>query len=182
MQVSDWRIGRDVPWSVAWSTEQSFRLRPSRQFPGWVDLVQQERPGFGAPKFAEMNLSRQRRAMRDHLCHVCGGRTEPQDRHLFPGATGGFVTLGAAERRYASTVPAVHLACGQQALRLCPHLGRAAAQPRAFPKEASLLRPIPEVPPGMRAMAATLPAGLRIVYSLVRIYGPRFSAQVAEDA
>ncbi|WP_459678363.1 hypothetical protein [Acidisoma sp. 7E03] len=180
--MSDWRIGRDVPWSVAWSTEQAFRLRPSRQFPGWVDLVQQERPGFGAPKFAEMNLSRQRRAMRDHLCHVCGGRTEPQDRHLFPGATGGFVTLGAAERRYASTVPAVHGACGQQALRLCPHLGRMAARPMAYPREPSLLRPTPEVPDGMAEVARSLPSHLPVVYSLVRIYGPRFSARVAEGA
>jgi len=42
---TDWRIGENVPWSVSWTGEAGFSLRPSRDFPGLTDLVQRRHPG-----------------------------------------------------------------------------------------------------------------------------------------
>lgn len=172
-----WKIGETVPWSVSWTGEDTYELHPSQAFPGRADLVQASHPGLGTPRFAAVHLTRQRQGMLGQLCHVCGRRTLARDRYIFPVESGGFVAVGDT-MRYAGTVPPVHLACGRKARRLCPHLGHALAEPVAFPSEPTTLVPHPGVPAGMEALAATLPPGLPIVYSCLRIYGPRFSRQV----
>ena len=172
-----WRIGENVPWSVSWTDEESFSLRDSSDFPGLVDLVQIERPGSGRPKFAALNVTRQRLGIIGQLCHICGRRTPARDRYIFPVESGGFVAVGET-MRYAGTVPPVHLACGKRARTLCPHLSHALADPVAYPSEDSEVVPRPDVPEGMAALARSLPRGQKIVYACLRIYGPRFSRTV----
>ncbi len=174
-----WRIGCNVPWTVGWTGEQHFNLVESRDFPGLVDLVQLDKPGEGTPKFAQMHVGRHRLGMTQHHCHVCGRRTPRNDRYIFPVQSGGIMpVIGASDPRYVGNVPPVHLACARRAQQLCPHLIDMYADPVAYPSEASELRPRLDVVEGMEDLAKTLPRGVKIVYSCVRLYGPRFSKQV----
>jgi hypothetical protein len=175
--VTDWAIGENVPWSVSWTAETNFNLQPSQDFPGLLDLVQEQRPGEGSPKFAAVNVTRQRMGMIGQLCHVCGRRTLVRDRYIFPVESGGFVSVGDS-MRYAGTVPPVHLSCAQRARRLCPHLSHALAEPVTYPNEASEVVPRPDVPAEMAALAEKLPPGQKIVFGCLRVYGPRFSRTV----
>jgi hypothetical protein len=175
--MARWIIGKTVPWSVSWTGEDSYDLAPSRDFPGFLDLLQVQHPGDGVPKFAAVHVTRQRMGILGQLCHVCGRRTLKRDRYIFPVESGGFVSVGNT-MRYAGTVPPVHLACGRQARLLCPHLSHALAVETAFPDEESQVVPHPGVPAGMEPLARTLPAGRPIVFSCLRVYGPRFSRTV----
>lgn len=177
-QSPPWIIGRNVPWSVSWTSEQSFKLRPSQDFPGYTDLIQTESPGQGTPKFAALHATRHRAGMRDQLCHVCGRRTPARDRYLFPVQTGAFVTLADESSRYAGNVPPVHLACAHRAHRLCPHLTHTTAQPVPYPDEPSRLIPRPDIPEGMQDLAKAAPPDRKIVFACLRIHGPRFTGRV----
>ncbi len=177
--MSGSNAGITVPWTVSWTAEETFRLRPSVDFPGLTDLLQVERPGQGRPKFAALHVSRQRLGLASQLCHVCGRRTLARDRWIFPLESGGFVTLGDETRRYAGSVPPLHLACAKRAQRLCPHLGHAYAKPVAYPSEESTLMARPDVPAEMAGLAKTLPPGLRVVFGCFRLFGPRFSERIA---
>lgn len=173
-----WVIGKNVPWSVSWTEEQLYDIQMSTDFPGLVDLVQLDRPGAGAPRFAALHISRHRAGMAQNLCHVCGQPTAKRDRYIFPKESGGFVILPDESTRYAANVPPVHLACARRAQQLCPHLRAAYAAPVAYPAEASRLIERTDVVPGMEKVARTLPPHLRIVYTCYRMFGPRFTAEV----
>ncbi len=170
-------IGETVPWSVSWTGEDSYDLVASADFPGFADLVQVQRPGEGVPKFAAVHVTRQRMGILGQLCHVCGRRTMARNRYIFPVELGGFVAV-ADTMRYAGTVPPVHLACARRARALCPHLSHALADPIMFPNDEGQVVPHPGVPAGMEALARTLPAGVRVAFSCLRVYGPRFSRTV----
>ncbi|MBU6448421.1 MAG: hypothetical protein KGQ26_02230 [Rhodospirillales bacterium] len=178
--MGGWAIGKNVPWSVSWSGEQTYELQLSEDFPGLVDLVQLQRQGEGAPRFSALHVSRHRIGMVSHKCHVCGKTTPRGDRYIFPKESGGFVVMPDESRRYAGNVPPVHLSCARRAQKLCPHLSSAYAQPIAFPSEESRLIERTDPVPGMEALASTLPQGLRIVFTCYRLYGPRFSKRVAQ--
>ncbi|MGI9168642.1 MAG: hypothetical protein ACR2FH_00500 [Caulobacteraceae bacterium] len=173
-----WRIGESVPWSVAWSGETAFALRPSRDFPGMTEVGQVERPGVGEPLFAAVHVDRHRRGMVGHLCHVCGRPTARHDRWMFPVASGGFVTLHDGTLGYGCNVPPLHRACARLAAARCPHLTRLAEAPTPCPAEAGRLIYRTDVPPGMEALAATFPPGLEVVFSCYRLFGPAFTRRV----
>lgn len=173
-----WQIGETVPWTVGWTGEQRFDLQPSTDFPGLVDLLQISRPGQGTPKFAQMHVTRHRLGMARHLCHVCGRPTPRSDRYIFPVQSGGIVPVAGTTPRYVGNVPPVHLACARRAQALCPHLQAMAGEPVAFPAEETSLRPRLDIVEGMEDLARTLPAGLKIVFTCIRLYGPCFSRQV----
>jgi ferredoxin len=178
--ANPWIIGESVPWSVAWSGEVEFTLRPDADFPGFVELVQTDDPGAGQPLFAANHVTRNRRGLISHLCHVCGGPTKGWDRWLFPLQTGGFVRQADGSERYAGNVPPVHKACAERAARLCPHLSRQYAVPVRFPKddEGRMIQRT-DVTPGMEHLASKLPPGVPVVISCYRLHGPRFSKLVA---
>ena len=175
-----WVIGRNVPWSVSWTGEQSYDIQLSSDFPGLVDLVQVERQGQGAPRFAALHVTRHRLGMARHLCHVCGKPTAPRDRFIFPKESGGFVIMPDESSRYAGNVPPVHLVCAQQAQKLCPHLRTAYAEPVAFPREESRLIERTDVLPGMEEVARDIPRHFKVVFTCYRLFGPRFTSQVAQ--
>lgn len=175
----EWSIGKNVPWSVSWTGEQSFDLRVSNDFPGTMEVVQIQRPGEGSPKFASQHVTRHRLGMTNHLCHVCGRRTLRGDRYIFPAQSGGMVDV-EGQQRFVGNVPPVHRACSKQAQRLCPHLSHSFAEPVAYPSEDSLLLPRFDVALGMEELAKALPRGLKVVFTCVRVYGPRFSKRVEQ--
>ena len=173
-----WTIGKNVPWSVAWTGELNFDLQASEDFPGLMEVVQAEQPGQGSPRFAAQHVTRHRLGMARQYCHVCGRRTLNGDRYIFPVQSGAFVDVGLEAPRYAGNVPPVHLACARRALKLCPHLSHAVTEPIAYPAEPSMLMPRTDVVPGMEDLARSLPSGLKVVFTCVRLYGPRFSNRV----
>lgn len=168
----------DAPWSVAWSGEQAFRLQPSRDFPGMVELDQKQAPGVGQPLFAAVHVTRQRRGMVDLLCHVCGKPTTPHDRYIFPVASGGLVTLHDGSQQYGCNVPPIHRACTTRALNTCPHLSRLSERPLKCSSDEGRLIYRTDVTPGLEALAQTFPAGAEIVFSCYRLYGPQFTLRV----
>ncbi len=173
-----WIIGENVPWSSAWTVEIEFHVVPSRDFPGMLDLIQKEAQGEGEPLFAAMHLMRQRRAMMQHLCHVCGKRTPPDDRWLFPLQSGGMVPMGDGTQLYGGNVPPVHLKCALNAKVLCPHLRKSQGRPVRFPKDEGRLLPRTDVTPDMEQVARSLPPGLPVIYSCYRLHGRTFTKVV----
>ena len=169
----------EAPWSVAWSGEQAFRLQPSADFPGMIELDQKQAIGVGEPLFAAIHVTRQRRGMVDLLCHVCGKPTSPGDRHIFPVASGGMVTLHDGTQQYGCNVPPIHKACAGRAATDCPHLSRVAETPlRCSPADEGRLIHRTDVTPGLEALAATLPPNVEVVFSCYRLYGPDFTRAV----
>ena len=178
-QTTPWIIGETAPWAVAWTGESRFGLQQSADFPGYLEVFQEENPGVGLPVFAANHASRNKRGMILHLCHVCGEPTESWDRWLFPLQTGGMVAMQDGQQRYGCNVPPVHKACAERAQRLCPHLSRLYAEPVRFPKDdPGRMIPRFDLQPGMEFLAKSLPAGVPVVLSCYRLHGPRFSKQV----
>ena len=172
------RIGADVPWSVAWTGEQAFRVQPSRDFPGLLELDQREAAGEGDPIFAAVHVTRQRRGMVDHLCHICGKPTPVGDRWVFPVASGGFVTMTDGSVGWGCNVPPVHRACATVARRECPQLSHLSDEPLQCGADEGRLIHRTDVTPGLEAIAAQMPAGQQVVFSCYRLYGAEFTERV----
>jgi hypothetical protein len=169
---------QDAPWSVAWTGEQAFRLQPSRDFPGKLELDQKQARGVGEPIFAAVHVTRQRRGMVDHLCHVCGKPTAPGDRYIFPTASGGLVTLSDGSQQYGCNVPPMHRACAERARSVCPHLSRIDEPPLRCTSDEGRLIARTDATPGLEDVAANLPAGVDVVLSCYRLYGANFTRMV----
>ena len=175
---SGWIIGQTVPWVAPWTGEADFGLAESVDFPGRTELIQAVQPGEGRPVMDGMHVIRQRQGVTLHLCHVCGRPTPRHDRHLFPVSTGYFTPMKDGSTRYASHLPPVHLACARRAQIACPHLSRTYEQPEPFPEKAGIIACETNAPPLMRDLAASLPPGLKVVFSYVRIHTASFSRRV----
>jgi hypothetical protein len=175
---ADWSIGENVPWSSSWTSELRFALARSRDFPGLIEVVQAESQGAGEPLFAAMHVTRQRRAMFSHLCHVCGRPTPTGDRYLFPLQSGFMVPMGDGTVRYGGNVPPVHLACAGTASRLCPHLRKGDSRPVAFPADEGRMVQRTDAVPGLEHLARLAPRGMEIVYACYRLHGADFTATV----
>lgn len=79
--------------------------------------------GRGVPELHTVHVQRQRRAMNDLLCQVCGETTvtgRPGERYLFLVKDTG-CSIGEGER---TTSPPVCVPCAHIAVRQCPHLVR----------------------------------------------------------
>ena len=166
------------PWTAAWTGEQAFRMQPSRDFPGLMELDQKQAPGVGEPIFAAIHVTRQRRGVIDQLCHVCGRPTPPGDRYIFPTASGGLVTLHDGGQQYGCNVPPMHLACAERAARDCPHLARVREPPLACTADEGRVIHRTDVTPGLEHLARTLPPGQAVVFSCYRLYGDAFTTKV----
>lgn len=169
---------REAPWSAAWSGEQAFRLQPSADFPGLLELEQKQAPGVGEPLFAAMHATRLRRAMIDLLCHVCGKPTDRHDRYIFPVASGALVTLQDGSQQYGCNVPPMHRACAVRASHACPHLAKVVEPPLRCTRDAGRLIHRTDVTPGLEAIAKTIPPHLEVVLTCYRLYGPEFTVKV----
>ena len=171
----DWIVGETVPWTVAWTGEGAYAVRPSSDFPGLQEVVQLERHGDGAPLFASMHVTRHRRAMFGHLCHVCGKPTPEGDRYLFPLESGGMVDLGDGTLRYGGSVPPVHGRCAGLARGRCPHLRGFAGVLAPFPQDQGRMIWRTDVVPGMEAVARSLPPGQAVILTCYRLHEQPFT-------
>ncbi|AEW93898.1 MULTISPECIES: hypothetical protein [Streptomycetaceae] len=133
--------GRTVPYITTWSTELRHarplvvrRGRDGGEYLGYQDETRYDRDtwgalwvrqgiarGKGAPEWAAVHALRQRRAMYDLLCQVCGATTldgvSEQQLYLLHAAGGRQIEEG---ERTAS--PPVHPACAVEAIEACPAL------------------------------------------------------------
>ena len=176
--TGDWRIGETVPWTSAWTGEGSYALQRSTDFPGLVELVQKEDQGAGAPLFAAMHITRHRRAMVQHLCHVCGRATPPQDRFLFPLESGGMVPMGDGTFRYGGNVPPVHLDCAAKAKARCPHLSHHVGKPVPFPEDEGRMVQRTDILPGFEELVRAMAIPSDVVLSCYRLYDEAFTRLV----
>jgi hypothetical protein len=168
----------EIPWSVSWSGEQAFRLTPSADHPGLLELDQKEAPGVGEPLFAQIHVARHRRGMVRLLCHVCGKPTPPRDRYIFPTASGGLVTLHDGTRQYGCNVPPMHKACTLRANQDCPHLTKIAEPPLRLDRDEGRLIHRTDRPKGLEALKLDFPPGADVIFSYYRLYSPEFTAKV----
>lgn len=175
---STWRIGVNVPWVAAWSAESKFRLRPSRTFPGSMELEQRVQPGVGTPMLSGMNMERQRLGIMEHRCHVCGEPTPEADRYLFPAVTGTFVQFKGRVRRYASHMPPTHQVCAEHAMTACPHLRSRYASPIRYPRDHGEIRPETSLPSGLEFLGGQLPSRGSVVFGFYRVFDEEFSRAV----
>jgi hypothetical protein len=140
-------------WGIGYARER----RGDRDHRGvlWTRIT--TAPGNGRPLFRRVHPLRQRRAMRQLLCQICGG---PADRN----EQGVLWLLGEADKGWTGSEvtgqPPVCLPCALVASRACPHLrGNALAlRVRHAPIEGVsgiLYRPGPNGP--VRLGPATLP-------------------------
>ncbi len=143
-----------------------------------TEVSQIDRQGMGEPNFAAVHIDRQRRGLADYRCHVCGRAAGPTDRWMFPVASGGFVTLHDGSVGWGCNVPPLHRDCAAVAAVRCPHLNRLVETPQPWPTEEGRLIYRTDVAPGTEALAATFPAGLEVIYSCYRLFGPNVARRV----
>jgi hypothetical protein len=124
-----------VPYIASWSGERpsttplvvkgrdgiGYRQerRSDRDAYGVLWARQLRAPGVGEPQFSRVHPLRQRRAMRQLLCQVCGGPADRDER-------GVLWLVGEADKEWsgaeATGQPPVCLRCAGPASRACPHL------------------------------------------------------------
>lgn len=134
--VSRLQVGLDVPWVTSWSDEPETGVAPCPSVDGQLAIGQAENAGVGRPLYSQNHLFRQRRAVREMLCPMCGRPTPAHDRWT---QTGYWTTAGELRARgFGPALPAdladakpllncgaiapLHHACAQAAVTRCPHL------------------------------------------------------------
>ena len=129
-----------VPYITSWSSEQPARrkviVRPLSGI-GFLDEVPADRdehgvlwrrvsssPGVGLPEFGSIHSPRQREAMRDLLCQVCGGPADQNAEGTLWLLQDHRTDWPGWPHRMGVTEPPVCLPCAQAARRHCPALRR----------------------------------------------------------
>lgn len=140
--------GLPVPYIAAWNAENDTTPRPvlrtvhgvlrigyeaetpfDRDDTGTLWARQALAQGRTTPHFETVHLLRQRRAMLDLLCQVCGTSTPdtPQPLWLLAARSG---ATGPIREGEVTTSPPVCVPCARIALRHCPHLRHSAVAAR----------------------------------------------------
>lgn len=111
-----------VPWTVSWSSEMEFTLEPEPLFMGRRAISQPSSPGLGKPQFKVPHHNRQRRAIAECLCGLCGKSLKTATKvslsHARPQPHGenGWAVL--------QTEPLLHRGCALESMMFCPSLKR----------------------------------------------------------
>ncbi|WP_147255347.1 hypothetical protein [Streptomyces sp. PT12] len=132
-----------VPYAAAWTGENgglagALTVRPDGKGLGYRDEVPQDRdgqgvlwtrmreaPGKGRPDFGALHPARQRNALLNKLCQVCGGQASRTSQGWL------FLIEGSEMPEWAgddwpegalSTKPPICRPCAALAVRHCPHL------------------------------------------------------------
>jgi hypothetical protein len=110
-----------VPWTVAWSGEESFHVGTCR-FTGRPAICQADAQGVGRPTFGKPHWQRQRQAIAEGRCDLCGKplklATKVSLSHARP------VGHGAEGLAILQVEPLLHKACAAISMRHCPSLRR----------------------------------------------------------
>ena len=111
-----------VPWTVGWTGEESFFVAPCRFAGGRLAICQAEAPGVGKPTFGKPHCQRQRQAIAEGLCDLCGKSlkvaTKVSLSHARP------VGHGAKGLAILQVEPLLHKECAAISMQFCPSLKR----------------------------------------------------------
>lgn len=113
------RNGLPVPWTASWSSEHWATARAEARIDNRLCLFTAGRPGRGTPILGAMNEPRQREAMLEGLCQVCG-RPLDEDRWLPLLEWHAHTDSGIP----VTSDPPCHLACAKFTLIACPVLAQ----------------------------------------------------------
>lgn len=136
MELSRLKVGVDVPWVTSWTAEAVLAPGACLTAPGFPAVRQENRPGFGKPRYSENHFVRQRASVQRMLCPMCGRPTEPRDRFTLTArrkVAGAMRAQGLGEmipgdlpdERVvidAGAIAPLHRACAAQSSVQCPHL------------------------------------------------------------
>lgn len=114
--------GVPVPFTASWTGERRFSLSASQDAGGRLAVCQASYQGKGKPDFAKPHMNRQRAAVVQGLCDLCGlplkGRTKVSLSHARPAPN------GAEGLAILQVELLLHKACAATCLRHCPSLKR----------------------------------------------------------
>lgn len=111
-----------VPFTASWSQEERFFLAPCAIFDGQLAICQDSAMGQGKALFGKPHMQRQREAIGNGLCDICGRalalRTKVSLSHARPQphAAQGWAVL--------QVEPMMHRECACIAVTQCPSLKR----------------------------------------------------------
>jgi hypothetical protein len=111
-----------VPWTASWSDEEDFYVAPCRFAHGHLAICQKEAQGQGEPMFGKPHSQRQRQAIVEGLCDLCGlplkGRTRVSLSHAMPRQN------AATSMDVLQVEPLLHRRCAAISMQFCPALRR----------------------------------------------------------
>lgn len=136
MELSRLKVGVDVPWVTSWTAETVLAPGDCMTAPGFPAVRQENRPGFGKPRYSENHFVRQRASVQRMLCPMCGRSTEPKDRFTLTAkrkvagamrgqGLGEMLPADLPDERIvidAGAIAPLHRACADRSSVQCPHL------------------------------------------------------------
>lgn len=127
-----------VPWTVSWSSEESFTVGACREFKRRA-ILQTEAQGEGTPLFGKPHSQRQRAAIARGLCDLCGKPLKNRTRVSLSHAR--VVPHGADGPCVMQVEPLLHKECAATSLRFCPSLRRDVSNGTLFVRQVTRCRP-----------------------------------------
>jgi hypothetical protein len=114
--------GVPVPNTASWSAEEVFHVGRCRFADQRVAIMQAEAQGHGKPQFGKPHFQRQRQAIVEERCDLCGKPLAPRTKVSLSHAS---VRLNGAEGPAVLQVePLLHRGCAAVSMRYCPSLRR----------------------------------------------------------
>ncbi len=117
--------GLPVPWVASWSDEEQFSVAACPYAAGRLALWQPHRPGQGRPIFALPHVVRQRQAIAEQRCSLCGARLQGSTKVSL--STDRPTDVAGHGMIPLVIEPLLHRACAITSLQHCPALGRRSA-------------------------------------------------------
>lgn len=114
-----------VPFTVSWSAEDRFTVEPCRFADGRMAICQSVAPGQGKPIFGKPHSIRQRQAIAQNLCDICGKPLKNRTRvSLSHARLRGNAMIDGKGTGILQVEPLLHRECAATAMRFCPSLRR----------------------------------------------------------
>lgn len=115
--------GVPVPWTVSWSGEETagFTIEPCAFANGRPAICQAVDPGKGKPSFGAPHMQRQRQAIAQGLCDLCGRPLHLKTKVSLSHAR---MRAGAEGPCIMQVEPLLHKECAGLSARHCPSLKR----------------------------------------------------------
>lgn len=110
-----------VPWTVSWTGEEETSVAFCR-FAGGLALCQAEAQGVGKPRFGKPHYVRQRQAIVEELCDLCGKLLKGRTKVSLSHARSRMNAVNAGD--ILQVEPLLHRECALASTRFCPSLKR----------------------------------------------------------
>lgn len=111
-----------VPWTVSWSSEEGMFIAPCPHFARRPAISQIASPGEGKPQFGKPHMNRQRTAIAECRCDLCGKSLKLSAKislsHARPQMH------GAEGWAILQVEPLLHPKCAHTCISWCPSLKR----------------------------------------------------------